>query len=345
MTKSGRLAWAAVALVLVGAAFVRWRYAGVALERDEGEYAYAGQLILQGIPPYQLAYNMKFPGTYYAYSLVLGVLGQTPWAIRIGLLVINALTTGLVFLIARRLVGLGGAVTAAIVFVILSLDRNVLGVFAHATHFVLLPALAGLYLLLDQSRAERPLRLAAAGVLLGIAVIMKQPGAFFLALGGVVVLVREWQRRPREIRVSSRRMLAFCGGAVAPMLLLGLVLAWQGVFGRFWFWTIDYARAYVGETPTAAAWDGLRLGWLLTTEVTRAFWFLGAVGALLLFVTRWSATTRTWIAAFAVVSFLAVCPGFYFRRHYFVLALPAVAILTGVATPSIANLAAAAGQV
>lgn len=36
------------------------------LERDEGEYAYAGQLMLQGIPPYQLAYNMKLPGTYAA---------------------------------------------------------------------------------------------------------------------------------------------------------------------------------------------------------------------------------------------------------------------------------------
>ena len=53
----------AVVAVMVLAALVRLRIAGLPLERDEGEYAYAGQLILNGIPPYQLAFNMKFPGT------------------------------------------------------------------------------------------------------------------------------------------------------------------------------------------------------------------------------------------------------------------------------------------
>ena len=48
-----------LALVAVG----RLQLLNFPLERDEGEYAYAGQLILQGIPPYELAYNMKFPGT------------------------------------------------------------------------------------------------------------------------------------------------------------------------------------------------------------------------------------------------------------------------------------------
>ena len=41
------LALAAVAFVVLRAPFV-----SVPLERDEGEYAYAGQLILHGIPPY-----------------------------------------------------------------------------------------------------------------------------------------------------------------------------------------------------------------------------------------------------------------------------------------------------
>ena len=50
---------AAAALV----ALVRMRLVDLPLERDEGEYAYAGQLLLQGVPPYELAYNMKFPGT------------------------------------------------------------------------------------------------------------------------------------------------------------------------------------------------------------------------------------------------------------------------------------------
>ena len=41
-------------VVIAFLAIVRLRIASVALERDEGEYAYAGQLILQGVPPYRL---------------------------------------------------------------------------------------------------------------------------------------------------------------------------------------------------------------------------------------------------------------------------------------------------
>lgn len=38
---------------------------GIPLGRDEGEYAYADQLLLQGIPPGKLAYTIKFPGFYF----------------------------------------------------------------------------------------------------------------------------------------------------------------------------------------------------------------------------------------------------------------------------------------
>ena len=58
-----------VFLVILVFAFIRYRLRAMPLERDEGEYAYAGQLILHGIPPYQLAYSMKLPGTAAAYSL------------------------------------------------------------------------------------------------------------------------------------------------------------------------------------------------------------------------------------------------------------------------------------
>ena len=51
-------------IILLTVAIIRIRLLSFPLERDEGEYAYFGQLILQGIPPYKLAYNLKLPGTY-----------------------------------------------------------------------------------------------------------------------------------------------------------------------------------------------------------------------------------------------------------------------------------------
>src|SRR5215468_7724613 len=102
-----------VGLILVFNAAVRLRYLGLPLERDEGEYAYAGQLLLQGIPPYKLVYNMKFPGTYAAYALIEAILGENAEAIRIALIAITCATALLVYLLGARLFGRGAGMAAA----------------------------------------------------------------------------------------------------------------------------------------------------------------------------------------------------------------------------------------
>src|SRR5205085_8049840 len=83
------LYFAILLVVVIFFGVIRWRLADVPLERDEGEYAYAGQLMLDGIPPYQLAYNMKLPGTYAAYAAILAIFGQTSHGIHLGLLLVN----------------------------------------------------------------------------------------------------------------------------------------------------------------------------------------------------------------------------------------------------------------
>src|SRR5881409_4340082 len=86
-------AWIFLAVIVFGLVIaIRIRLLGVPLERDEGEYAYAGQLILQGVPPYTLAYNMKFPGTFAAYAAIMSIFGQTIAGIHLGLLLVNTAT-------------------------------------------------------------------------------------------------------------------------------------------------------------------------------------------------------------------------------------------------------------
>jgi hypothetical protein len=100
------IAWWLVAAGVFGVVVaIRIRLLGVPLERDEGEYAYAGQLILQGVPPYALAYNMKFPGTYAAYAAIMSIFGQTIPGIHLGLLFVNAATVVVVVLLVGPLVG------------------------------------------------------------------------------------------------------------------------------------------------------------------------------------------------------------------------------------------------
>ena len=46
--------WALATIVFTLVVAIRIRLLGIPLERDEGEYAYASKLILQGITPYKL---------------------------------------------------------------------------------------------------------------------------------------------------------------------------------------------------------------------------------------------------------------------------------------------------
>src|SRR5208283_4415335 len=156
-----------------------------------------GQLILDGVPPYLEAANMKLPGTYYAYSAILAIFGQTVTGIHIGLIIVNLLSTVFLFLIARRLIGSAGAALAGAAFIILSADTSVLGLFAHATQFVVMFALAGTWLLQESSGSKRRmLILWGAGLCFGLAFLMKQSGAFFALFGFLWLLYGALRQRP-----------------------------------------------------------------------------------------------------------------------------------------------------
>src|ERR1700722_16616137 len=139
--------WLGVLVVLLLVSFIRYRLLDLPLERDEGEYAYSGQLILQGIPPYELAWNMKLPGTYFAYALGMLPFGQTVAGVHSTLMVVNSLTIIFVFLLGRRLFGAVAGVLACATFGILSVSPAVLGMAAHANHFVILFAVIATLLL------------------------------------------------------------------------------------------------------------------------------------------------------------------------------------------------------
>lgn len=242
--------WMALLLVLLAAAAIRIRLLETPLERDEGEYAYAGQLMLEGIPPYQLACNMKLPGTYAAYAVVLAVFGQTIAGIHLGLLLVNALAIVLVYLLGRRLFGTSQGLAAGAAYALMSFGEGVMGTQAHATHFVVLPALAGLLLLLRHAETGSTLSLGASGLLFGLAFVMKQHGIFFAVFGAVYLAVTYWRRK----RALPAKLLAFLCAAAAPFAVTCLLLWHAGVFGKFWFWTFSYARAYAAESSLA---DGL----------------------------------------------------------------------------------------
>ena len=159
---------------------VRLRLLGLPLERDEGEYAYMAQQLLQGVLPYTESHSMKFPGIYFVYAGILAIFGQSPVAIHLSLLFVNLATAFLLFLLGRNLLSESAGIVAAVSFAVLSLSPALQCVWANSEHFVLLPALGGI-LLLRMAR-DQPARFFFSGLLLGCALLIKQHAIFFACL-------------------------------------------------------------------------------------------------------------------------------------------------------------------
>lgn len=334
-----RFYYAALLLVILLVAGIRFHLRTMPLERDEGEYAYAGQLILQRIPPYTLAYNMKLPGTYAAYAAIMAVFSQTATGIRVGLLLINAATIILIFLLAQKLAGsVSGPLTgfvAGTTYAVLSTLPALLGFAGHATHFVVLFAVAGILVLLRALNARRgPLLFFCGGLLLGVAFLMKQPGIAFAAFGALYIARCSWKqpRLPISQNMVSREA-AYLAGVALPFALTCLALANAGVFRNFWFWTFTYAREYSSETSLAVGWQALQQS-LQWTMHPFPLWAIAEIGMVTLFWDRRWRPQLFFLITLTSFSLLAVCAGFYFRPHYFILLLPAASILAGLAVTS-----------
>ena len=320
---------AAITGIVLAAVHIRIRLADVPLERDEGEYAYTAQVLLKGYWPYEnpSTYKYKMPGTYFVYAAILAVFGQTRTAIHLAVALTNLATAALLFFVARRLLDTFAALAALAFFAVLSLTQAVQGLFGHGEHFAMLTTMAAILLLMQNAPRFSLLKLLIAGFILGTAYVVRQHAAAFIAFGAVYLL---WQQK-KELAATWKstvfRTILFLMAAALPIVLCLLTLKAAGVFDKFWFWNFQYAPKYLRLNSITNG------AGLLLFSLKRIFNYAPVISVLAIAgfcAGIWSRFLRRRfvpILLFTVFSFLAVCPGFYFRPHYFILILPAVSIL------------------
>ena len=330
-----RILIAAIACItLIIAIAIRIRLLGIPLERDEGEYAYAGQLMLQGIPSYKLAYSMKFPGTATCYALMMSIFGQTIIGIHIGLLLVNVTTVVLIFFLGRRLLDPTAGFVAAATYSVLSTGPYILGLASHATHFVLLPVLAGVLILIRDGARRTALGIFFSGLLFGLGLLMKQSAIFLISFGATYLLFRDIRDR-LGLKTAVLRNLIFGSAAMFPLGVICLLLYSANVFGKFWFWTIDYARQYVSEDSLLKAGENFISSVPGVIGSNWTLWALAGIGLLVGLSSRRTRATTYFLSAFLAFSTVALASGPYFRNHYFILVLPALSLLAGVAVSNL----------
>jgi hypothetical protein len=332
-----RVAFWGVLFVVLLILVIRYGMISVPLERDEGEYAYGGQLILQGILPYQQLYNMKLPGIYAAYAVLMTVFGQTHMGIHLGLMFINVATIVLVFLLAKQLYDSIVGLVSAAAFAIMSLLPSVQGIFANAEHFVILFALGALWILVKALDEDRSWLVLISGFLLGCGFLIKQHGAAFILFGGLYILIQQIRFRPVLWRYLFFKAGLFTAGAIIPYGITCLIFVFSGTFEKFWFWTFKYAKAYSTLAPLSVGWRLFYDRALNIIQSAPLIWLLILLGLPALGLDKHARRRLIFVGLFFVFSVMAICPGFYFRPHYFILLLPAAALLAGISTSTVTN--------
>ena len=106
--------------------------------------------------------------------------------------------------------------------------------YMHATHFVILPALAATLLLLRAIEKQSLWGIFTSGCLYGLAFLMKQPGGLFALLGFALL----FRAAVRQTWKQNAARLALFGLGIATPIALTCFLLWEaGVWSRFWWWT------------------------------------------------------------------------------------------------------------
>ena len=326
------LAWGLLVLVLVGASAFRIRTLSIPLERDEGGYAYMGQRMLLGEPPFASGHSLHMPGTTAMYASFIGLFGATLEGVRLGLLFVQLATIAFAFLLARRLYGWVGGASCALAYAVLSTFPEMLAFLGHANQFVVLFAVSGTWAFIVAVQEGSGRWLALAGLLLGIAPVMKQSGAVFPAFALTwLVWSRLWSGNGARRKLV--RDLGILGlAATVPLVVTLALLADAGVLGDAWKWMFQYAGSYSSMQSLNAGTAALGARAAAIGVPGAGFLSIALAGFLLPSVeeTRLGGERgRGFLSALLAFSFLGVVPGFYFRHHYFIGMIPVVALACG----------------
>ncbi|MEI7817601.1 MAG: glycosyltransferase family 39 protein, partial [Desulfuromonadales bacterium] len=274
---------------------------------------------------------MKLPGAAIVYALFMSIFGQNISSIRIGLILVNAACTGLLYLLGRRLFSTETAILAAVFYSLLSLSQSVMGIFAHATHFIVLFSLSGFIILRHGLVKRQAQTIFIGGICFGISFLMKQHAIVLIPFA---LLLQIWPQRKDNKILLLRDCFIFLIGSTVPYISVTLWLYNIGVFGNFWFWTVKYAIEYANGLSIAEGFNEFVSQITTIIKPNLLVWLLATAGIIVICRERKFRDERLFLIGYLAISFIMICPGLYFRPHYFVLLLPPIALLAAFATTS-----------
>src|SRR6218665_1801361 len=187
-------------LLLVVIYNIRSKFSMIPFERDEGIYSYFGKLLLEGKTPYIDFMEVKFPGLFYFYAVMVGLFGDTVKDIHMGFAWLNMASIVLIFFTARNLFSPTAGLISAVTFGFVSMTANLSGFTVQSEHGVAFFTSLGLLFYTLTRKNGKWYYFFLMGISMGMAFLIKTNGVFLCLWGAVVIVTDFLLTRPRNFK-------------------------------------------------------------------------------------------------------------------------------------------------
>lgn len=307
--------------------FIRIGFRDIPIERDEGSYAYMGQLVMKGEVPYRDFYEMKPPALYYSYGVLSALSGGDVVLMHVWMALLIAFGAMLLFYLVRRWMDAGSGLIATLAYLVLAMTPYASGFSIQAEHLVAFFAIAGLWALTRGLQKGSRQLILLAGFLLCYGLLIKQNGLFFALLAMTLVpAFHASENKTQWFSNSIRDGLWLAVGALIPIIGFGLLMTIQGTLTDFWFWIVEYPQAYTSKIDWEMGRNLLENSLSSMYDGYAAYWILGVAGAVGIWLAPLAWYKKWAVTGFFLMAILSVLPGKRFYGHYFLHFFPALAV-------------------
>ena len=291
------------------------------VDRDESTFILMGQAWVDGYLPYTVLWDVKPPLTFLFYAVVIYLFGKSFIAIRLLGALLVALSAYFTYAIALKISTKRAALVSGFACVILqSMFGSIQGVMSE--HILMVFYMAALYLLI---RNLRNIALISAGLMFGIALMVKISIAFPILLIGLFLLVYFY------------RNFGF-GGMVTKILYIAI----PGISVVF----LTFLPYYLSDIPQLW-WDSVVLAPLAYTEAGRTaiIPLLGLCFPVVFFIIWAWKTKRLDLKKFEIALLIASIAGLLLsflkggriNSHYLIQLYPTLLVLVAITLSSELN--------
>ncbi len=323
------ISYIGLAILMLLLIIIRSKFLTMPFERDEGAYSYYGKLLLEGKIPYRDFYEQKFPGLFYFYAIFVALFGDTVKGMHAGFIVLNLATTGILFATAKKLFSPLSGLIAAISFGILSLTPYLSGFTVQSEHGVVFFASLAMLIFVYYLQNRKWYLQLLMGTAMGCAFMVKTPGLFFVAWGGIALIIQFLYLKERTVKLFIRETIFYATGVLLVVATLFFIIFIKGALSDMLFWTIYIPKHYVNKIPLADGINNFIGSGKAIFKEQLLFWIQGIIGIVICFfrIIKWR--EKLFILTLVLFSSLTIIPGLYFYGHYWIQLLPVISILSG----------------